>query len=325
MADFHALLRETDAYKTVASDVRRNAVCHAYAVYCADGENLRAYLKELVKIILCNQSEPCGKCRVCRLIDEENFADTFFYPRDNAAAAKTEDVNLLIEESFVKPIECERKIFVIPRGDLMTAAAQNKLLKTLEEPPFGVSIFIGATNEFSLLPTVRSRVKKLVIPAFSEQALFSALKEECPDEQKLKEAVACSDGTLGNSKKLYLDDKTQKLEELAVDVILNMKSSKDVLAFATKISTTGADITEFASVLQIVLRDMLSGFSSGKVLNGRMFEEVVGRHDFSEGAIVYALEKTQEAVMRRSFNANAVMLTDWLLFKILEGKYKWQK
>jgi hypothetical protein len=47
--------------------------------------------------------------------------------------------------------------------------------------------------------------------------------------------------------------------------------------------------------------------------------------NFSVGAIINAIEKTNEAFERKKFNANPTMLLEWLLFQILEGKYKWQK
>jgi hypothetical protein len=47
--------------------------------------------------------------------------------------------------------------------------------------------------------------------------------------------------------------------------------------------------------------------------------------NFSKGAIIHALEKSAEALKRLEYNGNPVMVIEWLLFQILEGKYKWQK
>ena len=57
----------------------------------------------------------------------------------------------------------------------MNASAQNKLLKTLEEPPKNVHILLGATSEYPLLATLKSRVKKLEIPPFDNQTIYKAL------------------------------------------------------------------------------------------------------------------------------------------------------
>jgi DNA polymerase-3 subunit delta' len=74
----------------------------------------------------------------------------------------SEEVNELIEESYLKPIEGDKKIFIVNRAESINHVAQNKLLKTLEEPPKGVHIIMGATNEHALLPTIKSRVKKYI-------------------------------------------------------------------------------------------------------------------------------------------------------------------
>jgi len=319
------LLKETGAYRTIKGDKENGRLSHAYLILSADGENLKKYLKLIAELITCKVGSPCEECRSCKLIDGESFSDVYFYPKKETVLA--EDINSLIEESYLKPIESDKKIFVIDRAETMNASAQNKLLKTLEEPPNNVHIILGATTEFSLLPTVKSRVKKLEIPAFSADKLFEVLKNDCPDEKRLKSAIACGDGTVGKALSLYGDESLQAITEMVSDVIINMKSSKDVLKYSTMICSSKCDIAKFLSVLELQFRDMLI-LSQGK-------EDLVGGVDvanklksaerFNAGAIIHALECITEANKRRKFNANPTMLIEWLLFQILEGKYKWQK
>lgn len=327
MTDFLTLVKSTSAYKTVKNDKENGTLSHAYMIFCRDGENISEYIKILVKLILCENGEPCNNCRTCRLIDEENFADVFFYPDKTSKniSVKAEDVTDLIEESYVKPLESDKKIFVVSHGESMNATAQNKILKILEEPPKNVHIFIGTTSEFSLLPTVKSRMKRLEIPSFSSEVLFSALKGEYPDGERLKDCIACSDGTVGSVKSLYGDERLNAAEDLAADMTLKMASSRDVLKYAGKIAGSCVDIDEFTTILEILYRDMLAELSGGKPINPGMLKRVSGRHNFSVGALIYAIEKIEEAKKRKTFNVNATMLIDWLLFQILEGKYKWQK
>ena len=208
----------------------------------------------------------------------------------------------------------------------MNASAQNKLLKTLEEPPESVHIILGATSEFSLLPTIKSRVKKLEIPFFNKQMLKDALKNECEDEIKLENAIACADGTVGKVLSLYGDQNFVKIQELCIDVLVNMQSSKDVLLYSNKITASGVALDEFLSVLQLFLRDILT-LCEGRedlVLN-QMVGQLKNVKGFKTGSVLHAIESIAEANKRLKFNANATMLIEWLLFQILEGKYKWQK
>ena len=326
MTNLRSLIQSTGAYRTVKGDKENGRLSHAYLILTPDGDNLGEYLKLFASLMACEGKDACGECRSCRLISDNAYSDVIFYPKKSGAMA-TEEVSELIEESFLKPIESDKKIFVINNAESMNTVAQNKLLKTLEEPPKGVHIILGATNEHSLLQTVKSRVKKLEIPAFNKEQLFSALKDECEDPESLSIAIACSDGTVGGVRKLYGDKKFQQTVELALDVLVNMKSSKDVLEYSLKISKLSEDITEFISVMGLLLRDLLviNEGAEDLAFNQSAVSKLTEAERFNRGAIVYALEAVTEAQRRKRFNANATMLTEWLLFQILEGKYKWQK
>ena len=209
----------------------------------------------------------------------------------------------------------------------MNASAQNKLLKTLEEPPKNVHILLGATSEFPLLSTIKSRVRKLEIPAFDNQTVIDALKNDCTDIEKLKTAVFCSDGSVGNALSLYNDEKLSYTTDLVVDVLVNMSSSSQVLRYSTKILKSNIDISQFLSVLELLLRDMLV-LSQGQeqlVNNKELKEKLKNAQKFNTGAILYALDTVIKAGQRKKFNMTPTMLIEWVLFQILEGKYKWQK
>ena len=70
------------------------------------------------------------------------------------------DIDELIAQTYIKPIESEKRVFALVNTASMNGPAQNKLLKTLEEPPKNVFILMGIENESAILPTVKSRIKK---------------------------------------------------------------------------------------------------------------------------------------------------------------------
>ena len=324
MTDLTALIKDTGAFRAVKGDKERGRLSHAYLILTSDGENLTEYLKIFASLISCKCVLPCGECRTCNLIRENVHPDVILYPKKDGLIA-AEDINALIEESFLKPVECDKKVFILTHAESMNASAQNKLLKTLEEPPQNMHIILGATSEFPLLPTVRSRVKKLEIPAFSAEKIFGALKDDCPDQERLKVAIACGDGTVGKAKLLYGDQNLKSVTDLAVDIIVNMQSSKDVLKYSTLIAKV--DFSEFLSVLELLLRDLLVILQGKEDLafNAPAVSKLKNAQRFNTGAVLHALDSIVEASKRKKFNTNATMLTEWLLFQILEGKYKWQK
>lgn len=326
MIDLLPLLKNTVAYNIVKSERDKQMLSHAYLFITSDGEMLAEYLKLFARLMACKEDQPCGVCRTCRLIASGGHSDVLFYPK-KAGAVLADDINSIIEESFLRPIETDKKIFIISDAHTMNVSAQNKLLKTLEEPPRGVHIILGATSEFTLLPTIKSRVKKLEIPAFSDEQIFCALKDEYPDEQRLKRAIRCCGGAIGKAVALYGDETLKDAYDLALDVLINMQSSKDVLLFSTKIANAKFDFSQFLSILELLLRDilMIRENQSQLVFDKDKIDLLNKAERFNTGATLHALECIVEANRRKKFNTNATMLIEWLLFQILEGKYKWQK
>ena len=325
MIDLFGLLKSTGAFKTVRGDKQSGRLSHAYLILTPDGENLTEYLKIFARLLACEQVEPCFNCRTCKLIGENSFTDVILCPKDGAAIS-SEQVTELIGESYVKPLEGDKKIFIITNAQNMNASAQNKLLKTLEEPPRGVHIIMGATSAYPLLSTIKSRVKKLEIPSFSSDKLFNALKGEYPDEKRLLAAIACGDGTVGQAQLNYADESLKELTSLCQEVIVDMSSSSEVLKYSIKIAASKCDINKFLSVLELLYRDLLV-YTEGKkdFISNSTFERLKEAKGYKTGSIINALEKINQAAERKKFNANATMLIEWLLFQILEGKYKWQK
>lgn len=323
--DFLSLIKNTGAYRTIKGDKENGRLSHAYLIITQDGFNLDRYLKIFAKAFVCEDGCPCENCRKCSLIEEQRFADVIFYPQTGKAVG-TEEINALIEESYLKPVEGDKKVFVISNAQTMTAPAQNKLLKTLEEPPKGVHIILGATSEHPLLSTIKSRVKKLEIPLFDKDVLFEAMKEDFPDKERLLTAIATGDGTVGKAERNYNDENLKEITEVAIDTLCNMKSSKDVLEFSNKITALKSDLDDFLSVMELLLRDVLALIEKREQLlfNSSLADRLI-EGNFTRGAVVHALESVTQAFKRKKANATPTMLIEWLLFQILEGKYKWQK
>lgn len=326
MTDWTTLVKSTNAYNVIKSDIENDRLSHAYLVLCADGDNLGKYLGVLTKLFFCKEGLPCGKCRSCGLIEQGLHPDANFFPKEGQTVL-SDDVNAIVLDSYVKPYEADKKVYVINHGQTMNASSQNKLLKTLEEPPQNVHIIIGATGEYSLLPTVLSRVKKLEIAPFDDEVIFNALKDELTDVQRLKDAISCADGSVGKVTSLYNDLSLKETMDFCQSVILDMQSSKDVLEFSTKLSALKGDFNDFLSVMELFLRDMLVAKSKGEkfLSNANAYLKLKSATGFSQGALISILEHITEARRRLQSNVTKTMVGEWLLFKILEDKFKWQR
>lgn len=325
MIDLKSLVKSTSAYKIIKNDLQQGKLSHAYLVLCQDGENLKKYLTEITKLLFCKEQDPCDSCRACNLIEQNMHPDAQFFPKQGENVL-VEEVNAIIQDTFVKPFESDKKVFVLQNGQTMNLSSQNKLLKTLEEPPKNVHIIIGATSEYALLPTIKSRVKKLQIPVFSHEQLFDALKGECLDVQRLKQAIVCGDGTVGNTLALYQDENLKETTDFCKDVLFKMSSSKEVLEYSERLNALKTPFETFLSVLELYLRDMLVGINGRKdlVFNKEQIDWE-SAYVYKKGAISDILQDVIGARKRIEANSSKSMVGEWILFKILEEKFKWQK
>jgi len=154
--------------------------------YIFAGENtseVRSAALKYAKSLNCeeNSSEGCA-CLSCRIFDNLNHPDTFFVKATKQNGIGVEDIReQIIMPMSLKPFKYKYKIFIIESP--LTPAAQNALLKTIEEPaPYGVFLFL-AESTHGFLPTVLSRciVKKFqngVLVQSSQSHEIQALSEE---------------------------------------------------------------------------------------------------------------------------------------------------
>ena len=217
------------------------------------------------------------------------------------------------------------KVLPIPHADLMTQDAQNKLLKTLEEPPEGVTIFLGVANEAGVLETVKSRCRKLYIDVFDRETVYNALTSlHCPAENAAI-AAACCEGQLGKARLIAFSPEYGNRYSDALTLLERLKKSRDVLD-AESVPSLRSGENEFLKVLTVVLRDITSAKEGAPLFFGA---ELAGRIErLAEGFSLRALALSVEAVARAqeklSFSVNPTAVIDGLLFDILEVKYKWR-
>ena len=145
--------------------MNKAALSHAYAVIGPAEQSTPAAL-ELAKALLCSapkDGNPCGVCENCRKAEKGIHPDLLTVTRlpDDKGKLKREitvdQIRDVVADAAILPNEAERKVYFIRDAGAMNAAAQNALLKILEEPPRFVAFVLAADNAGSLLETVRSR------------------------------------------------------------------------------------------------------------------------------------------------------------------------
>ncbi len=315
------LLSTTNAYKVIRGDKAQNSLSHAYLVDTEDKDSLRDFLKCLAKLILCDSEDFCDSCRVCRLIDRETHPDVTIYP-NVGEKLKAQHADEITANCLIKPLELQKRVFIIS-GFEGLEKSQNKLLKTLEEPPKNVILLLGTSNLSGILPTVKSRTKKIDIPSFSNEKLLEYFKDKLLDEEKLNSSVLTANGILSLVVKNYESGDFQDIKEKVVKTLLKLNSSKDAISAFDIIN--GLDAKKTISTIKLVFGELLK-YKSGRIsrlIDKNTMETLDER--FKTGAVIEIIEGLSEIERSLHFNANQTMVFDKALFLILEAKHRWLK
>lgn len=118
---------------------------------------------------------PCGECRSCRLIAEEDFSDVTVVRPQNQII-KTERIRELLKNFSQSGVEGNEQVFIICEAEKMHLSASNSLLKMIEEPQSEVYIFLLTSDENLILPTIKSRTQVFHFPK-NEDYLVAKLEE----------------------------------------------------------------------------------------------------------------------------------------------------
>jgi DNA polymerase-3 subunit delta' len=202
------------------------------------------------------ESDACGRCASCKLISSANHPDYHIITKELArlhdksgtSKATALAINVIRNELSVpagrKTVMGKGKVFIIEEAHLMTPAAQNALLKTLEEPA-GRTLIILITHQIDdLLPTVRSRSQIVRFLPLDEQVVKKELIRRGVDAAVAATAAELSDGSLGVALRWIADGMLEKAREVAgqVDAVMGGRTAFDLIDLVKKAAETSVEI-----------------------------------------------------------------------------------
>ncbi len=162
---------------------------HAILLAGPEGVGKTTLALDLAAGLLCVATDPgdrpCRTCRACRMVEHGNHPDLHWLRPEGPGGqvviggpdARFRGVRDLISGLALLPVEGGARVAIIERADRMNDDAQSALLKTLEEPPPGVTIVLCANDEERLLPTVRSRCARVRLGPVGPRAIEEILAE----------------------------------------------------------------------------------------------------------------------------------------------------
>ena len=192
---FSELIGQDLMSKTIQNAIEMNRIANAYLLTGVRGVGKTTTARIIAKSLNClniteqDNNEPCGVCDNCKAITESRSVDV--YEMDAASRTGIADIRELIEGVQYSPVSSKYKVYIIDEVHMLSTAAFNGLLKTLEEPPPHVK-FIFATTEVRKIPTtILSRCQRYDLKRVEPDDLVIFLKSICE-----KETVEFEEGAL---------------------------------------------------------------------------------------------------------------------------------
>ena len=189
--------------KSLAAAFAADRLSHCYLIAGPAGSGKRTLARILAAAMQCTAGagRPCGLCLPCRKVLDGVHPDVVTVDDPDKKILTVDVIRKARADVYIKPNEGRRKVYLIPRAGDMNPAAQNALLKVIEEPPaYGAFLLLAESAEL-LLPTIRSRAVTLRLSPLPEALGLAALARRFPDRERtaLAAAWARSEGWLGRA------------------------------------------------------------------------------------------------------------------------------
>jgi DNA polymerase-3 subunit gamma/tau len=226
---FDDLVGQTHVSRTLKNAVAQNRLAHAYLFVGPRGVGKTSTARILAKSLNCIKGPtvtPCGVCDNCREIAGGNSLDVIEI--DGASNNSVEDVRQLRENVRYAPAKGRYKIYLIDEVHMLSSAAFNALLKTLEEPPDHVKFIFATTEPQKVLATILSRCQRFDlhrIPAnlIAQHLQFIAKKEKITLQPAAAHAIARgAEGGLRDAESMLDQLVAFCGEKIAEDDVLNV-------------------------------------------------------------------------------------------------------
>ncbi len=218
---------------TLTNALRLGKVAPAYLFTGPRGTGKTSSARIFAKSLNCTASavptaEPCGQCSVCRSITAGNAMDVIEI--DAASNTGVDNIRELIERAQYAPVQCRYKVYTIDECHMLSLAAFNSLLKTLEEPPNRVVFILATTDPQRVLPTIISRCQKFDYRRIPLEAMIGHLDYIAQNEQMsidpaaLRLVAQISQGGLRDAESL-LDQLSLVGEQVTIDRVWDLVGS----------------------------------------------------------------------------------------------------
>ena len=326
MRNFENIIGHEQNIEHLENAIENGQVSHAYIFNGEDGIGKVTTAKAFVKALLCESKNSCGTCQSCIQIDSGNHPDVIYVTHEKAGIT-VDDIRDQVNQSvFVKPYSSDYKVYIIDEADKMNAAAQNALLKTIEEPPAYAVIILLSNNKESFLETIVSRCVVLNFGPLKESQVREYLHSHYDNMNGREDlAVSYSMGNIGKAKKVIESDDFNEQKDFCLNLMANLEKwdIHEILLSLKQMASYKDYIYDLLDIMTIYYRDILILKVTG-LPNKTVFKE---KFSVMKNQSIYLsfegidtiIKEIEKAKIRLKANVNFDVTLELLLFVMKEN------
>lgn len=194
-ATFQTVVGQGALTATLKNAIQSGKLAHSYLFCGPRGVGKTTCARIFAKTINCEhltpEGEACGECESCRSFNEELRSYNVF-ELDAASNNSVDDIRLLTDQVRIPPMNGKYKVYVIDEVHMLSQAAFNAFLKTLEEPPHYAIFILATTEKHKIIPTILSRCQVYDFNRISNENIVAHLKDVAEKEGVQAETEALS-------------------------------------------------------------------------------------------------------------------------------------
>lgn len=250
--------------------VKNHKVSHAYILEGERGCGKKMLSAAFAKILQCEtQSEcACGSCVSCVQMDHKDHPDVIWVSHEKPNTISVGEIREQVVNTIdVKPYKGPYKIYIIDEAEKLNDAAQNAILKTIEEPPEYAIIFLLTSNKGVFLPTILSRCIQLGIKPIQKQAVKRYLmKEYTIEEEKAEFFAGYSMGNIGKALEAFSSEEFNQVRDMLLQILreINQSALYQIYASLKELKKQKKYYGDIFDILMIWYHDILILKSSGR-------------------------------------------------------------
>jgi len=308
------------------SAITHDKISHAYIFEGEKGSGKKTLASAFAKILLCEAEEgkPCGKCSSCIQVDHRNHPDVIWVNHEKPNVISVGEIrSQLVSTIDIQPYKGPYKIYIIDEAEKMNQAAQNAVLKTIEEPAEYSVLFLLASNRGAFLPTVLSRCITMGVKPVPAPLIRRYLIEEKGIDPGMADFYAgFSMGNVGKAAAIASSTEFNQMREHALDLLRSFHEA-DLYELDGKAKECRAykdRIREYLDILRIWFRDLLiwktTGDESRLVFRDALGSLRVQAERLSLESLSRIFDRLDETERRQKANVNFEPSMDLLFFAV---------